>query len=194
MQAVKNSSATPVAISKKFINGIDSPPSEEGRRVLWDRQLRGFGIRVNPNRTIVFVVQYRVKAKGAKTQTYTIGKYGSPWSPDAAREEARFLLENVHRGIDPIAERRAAETADEREALEETHHEFDAFADRFIELPVKASELRSLKDIKGTFDHDLRPFFKGKSVRQNTKQDCKDMRTLVGKRSISPAPTRRTSG
>ena len=176
-----------VPISKNFINELDFPSSEEGRRILWDRKLKGFGIRVNPNRTVVFVVQYRMKARGAKTQTYTIGKYGSPWAPDAAREEARSLLDRVHRGIDPIAERRAEEAADERAALEETHYDFDTFADRYIDLHVKANELRSLKDIEGTFDRDLRPYFKGRSVRQITKQDCKDMRTAIGKRSRSAA-------
>lgn len=185
MQTPESPTHGPVSISKKLINELRFPTAAEGRRVLWDKQLKGYGIRVNPNRTVVFVVQYRMKAKGAKTQTYTIGKYGSPWSPDAAREEARSLLEKVHRGIDPIAERRAQEAADERAALEETHYDFDAFADRYIEQHVKANELRSLKDIEGTFDRDLRPYFKGKSVRQITKQDCKDMRAEVGKRSRS---------
>ncbi|MES3100627.1 tyrosine-type recombinase/integrase [Sphingomonas faeni] len=176
-----------VTINKGFVNKITFPSSEEGRRVQWDKQLKGFGIRVNPNRTVVFVVQYRMKAKGAKTQTYTIGKYGSPWSPDAAREEARSLLDLVHRGIDPIAQRRTAEVAAEQAALEERHYEFDAFADRYIEEHVKANELRSLSDIQGTFDRDLRPFFKGKSVRQITKQDCKDLRSQIGLRSKSAA-------
>lgn len=176
-----------VSITKKFINDITYPSSEEGRRVHWDKQLKGFGIRVNPNRTIVFVVQYRMKANGAKTQTYTIGKYGSPWAPDAAREEARALLEKVHHGIDPIRARRAAASAAELAVLEESHYDFDAFADRYIERHVKANSLRSLKDIEGTFDRDLRPFFKGKSVRQITKQDCKDMRAKVADRSRSGA-------
>lgn len=187
MQAAEPDPDRTIAITKNTMNEMTFPSTEEGRRVLWDRKLKGFGIRVNPNRTIVFVLQYRMKAKGAKTQTYTIGKYGSPWSPDAAREEARNLLERVRRGIDPIAERRAAEAADEKEALEEGHYDFDAFVDRYIELHVKANNLRSLKDIEGTFDRDLRPFFRGKSVRQITKQDCKDMRAAIGKRSRSAA-------
>ncbi|WP_176500244.1 tyrosine-type recombinase/integrase [Sphingomonas sp. HMP9] len=176
-----------VTINKRFINEITFPSTEDGRRVHWDKQLKGYGIRVNPNRTIVFVVQYRMKAKGAKTQTYTIGKYGSPWSPDAAREEARSLLEQVHRGIDPIAQRRTVEAAAEQAALEEVHYEFNAFADRYIEEHVKANDLRSLSDIQGTFDRDIRPFFQGKSVRQITKQDCKDLRSQIGQRSKSAA-------
>lgn len=176
-----------VNITKDYINNITYPSGGEGRRVRWDLKLKGFGIRVNPNRSVVFIVQYRMKAKGAKTQTITIGKYGSPWSPEAARVKARALLERVHHGIDPIAAKREAEAADEETARKEGHYDFDAFADRYIELHVKATDMRSLADIEGTFNRDLRPFFKGRSIRQITKQDCKDMRAQVGLRSKSAA-------
>jgi len=178
---------TPVVINKKFLNAVSLPTREEGRQVHWDHQLKGFGVRVNPGGSIVFIVQYRARKVGSKTQTLTIGKYGSPWSPDAAREEARAILERVHKGGDPIAERRAAEEADQAAIEAETYYDFDAFADRYIERHVKANELRSLKDIEGTFNRDLRPFFKAKSVREITKQECKEMRSAVGDRSHSAA-------
>jgi len=103
MQATQTDRARANTINKKFVNEITFPSREEGRRVYWDKQLKGCGIRVNPNESVVFVVQCSMKQKGAKTQTITIGIYGSPWSPDAAREEARSLLERIHHGIDPIA-------------------------------------------------------------------------------------------
>ncbi len=187
MQAAQTGRSVPVTINKKLINEITFPSREEGRRVHWDRQLKGFGIRVNPNGTIVFVVQYRMKAKGAKTQTITIGKYASPWTPDTAREEARALLDQVQRGVDPIAARREADAVAARAAQEEEHYDFDAFADRYIAQHVKATGLRSLRDIEGTFDRDLRPFFKDRSVRQITRQDCKELRARIGSRSKAAA-------
>ena len=63
------------------------------------------------------------------------------------------------------------------------HFDFDAFADGFIERHVKANGLRSLKDIEGTYDRDLRPWFKGKSVRKITKADVKAMLAHVALRS-----------
>ncbi|WP_294352338.1 Arm DNA-binding domain-containing protein [uncultured Sphingomonas sp.] len=183
----KSLTDTPTVINKKFLNALETPSREEGRQIHWDAQLKGFGIRVNPSGSIVFVVQYRTRAVGAKTQTLTIGKYGSPWSPDAARAEARAVLEQVHRGGDPIAERRSREADEQAAVASESHHDFDAFADRYIEKHVKANGLRSLKDVEGTFNRDLRPFFKGRSVREITKQDCKDMRAAVGDRSHSAA-------
>ena len=62
-----------------------------------------------------------MNAKGSKTQTITIGKYASPWSPDAARERARALLEQIHLGIDPIAAKREAEEAENEASREEKH-------------------------------------------------------------------------
>jgi integrase len=38
---------------------------------------------------------------------YTIGQYGSPWSPDQAREQALQYLSQLARGVDPTAEKRA---------------------------------------------------------------------------------------
>lgn len=177
----------PVVINKKFLNAVTLPNRGEGRQVYWDRQLKGFGVRINPSGAIVFIVQYRVHKVGAKTQTLTIGKFGSPWAPDAAREKARAILERVHQGGDPIAERRAEEEAEQAGAEEESYYNSDTFADRYIERHVKANSLRSLRDIEGTFNRDLRPFFKGKSVREITKQECKDMRAAVGDRSHSAA-------
>ena len=171
-----------VNINKKFINGLVFPTREEGRQVHWDHQLKGFGVRVNPGGSMVFIVQYRMRAVGAKTQTVTIGKFGSPWTPEMAREEARSILERVHKGVDPIAARRAQEAAEKIAAFDEAYWDFDAFADRYIERHVKKNGLRSLKDIEGTFTRDLRPAFSGKSVRDITSQDVKSMRSDIGQR------------
>ena len=56
MQAAQTDRATSVTINKKFINELTFPSREEGRRVHWDKQLKGFGVRVNPNHSVVFVV------------------------------------------------------------------------------------------------------------------------------------------
>jgi integrase len=177
----------PIAITKDTLNKLDRPTKEEGRKVYWDAKLKGFGIRVNPTGSIVFVVQYRAGGrKTAATRTLTIGKYGSPWTPDTARLEARKILEGVHLGRDPAAERSAAEAEARKEAEDEAHYDFDAFADRYV-AHVSATGMRSLRDIEGTFDRDLRPAFKGQSVRRITLDEIKSMRTKVGDRSHSAA-------
>ena len=52
---------------------------------------------------------------------------------------------------------------------------FGAFADRFIQKHVVEGELRSRKDIEGTFDRDLRPWFGDKLVTEITNKDVKRM-------------------
>lgn len=75
---------------------------------LWDRELRGFGVKATATGTTVYVLQYRI---GRRVRRYTLGRHGSPWTPDLARKEARRLLALVASGIDPAAAKQAGRTA-----------------------------------------------------------------------------------
>lgn len=56
--------------------------------VLWDDAVRGFGVR-RQRRDAVYVLKHR-------NRWLTIGRHGSPWTPDTARKEAiRLLAEAV---------------------------------------------------------------------------------------------------
>ena len=41
--------------------------------------------------------------RGFPSKRYTIGQYGSPWTPDGARKSAEKILADVKRGLDPAA-------------------------------------------------------------------------------------------
>ena len=56
-----------------------------------------------------YIVIYRTRE--GRQRTYTIGKHGSPWSPDTARQEARRVLGEVVKGADPLAEKTAGRKA-----------------------------------------------------------------------------------
>lgn len=80
--------------------------------VLWDTVVRGFGIRCREGRTKTYIVQYRAgTGRGAPVRKYTVGKHGSPWTPDAARKEAKRVLGRIAAGADPAAEREAERKA-----------------------------------------------------------------------------------
>jgi hypothetical protein len=101
---------------------------------LWDVDVKGFGLKVSPAGSKVYLVQYRLGGREARTQRYTIGKHGSPWTPDKAREEAERLLGRVANEIDPTKERKAKLAAHRVDAEAPTLAEF---ADRYIDEYAK---------------------------------------------------------
>jgi integrase len=93
---------------------------------LWDTDLKGFGLKVSRAGSKIYLVQYRLGGREARTQRYTIGKHGSPWTPDKAREEAERLLGRVANQLDPAKERKATLAAHRADAEAPTLAEFAA--------------------------------------------------------------------
>jgi integrase len=72
--------------------------------ILWDAAVIGFGVRRKNSDAAVFFLKCRTKA--GRQRWIKIGRFGSPWTPDEARDEARRLLGDIARGEDPAAGRR----------------------------------------------------------------------------------------
>lgn len=84
---------------------IDAAKPEAARLILWDSELKGFGLRVEPSGTKTFVVRYRVGGgrRGTRRQ-FKIGQYGK-LTPEQARARATEVLAQVELGQDPQAAR-----------------------------------------------------------------------------------------
>ncbi len=91
---------------------VDDATPEARDFYLWDSELSGFGLKVTPSGTKTYLVQYRAGGRGMPTRRITIGRHGSPWTPEQARQEARRVLATVDLGDDP-----AARKADRRREL-----------------------------------------------------------------------------
>ena len=65
--------------------------------VFWDRELPGFGVRVYPSGSKVYMVH---KRSGGESRRVTIGRHGV-WSLDAARSEAGGIIARLKNGETP---------------------------------------------------------------------------------------------
>jgi integrase len=74
--------------------------------VRWDSRISGFGVRRQKGGRPVYVLKYRAgRGRKARQRWFTIGRHGSPWTPDTARAEARRLLGLAAAGKDPAGDR-----------------------------------------------------------------------------------------
>ena len=77
--------------------------------LIWDSAVPGFGARRQKSEAVSYVLLYRTQE--GRQRFYTIGRHGAPWKPDTARNEARRLLGEVVKGIDPSASKQSKRKA-----------------------------------------------------------------------------------
>jgi hypothetical protein len=119
----------PRKISKAVVDRLG--PGE----ISWDAEVKGFGVRCQ-SRDRVYVLKYRSQGR---QRWYTIGKQGSPWTPELARREAKRVLGLVAEGKDPADSKRRDRSAPTIKAL----------AGQFVEDHVSAkSKDRTLTEYK----------------------------------------------
>lgn len=89
-------------ISKRTVDGAQP---EAARYVLWDADLKGFGLRVTPQGTKTYIARYRVGGgRAGQLRQMVVGRHG-PLTADEARGEAKAILAAAARGGDPQADR-----------------------------------------------------------------------------------------
>ncbi len=76
---------------------------------IWDAAVPSFGARRQKGPAIAYVLKFRTTE--GRQRWHTIGRHGAPWTPEMAREEARRLLGEVVRGVDPSSDKTAKRTA-----------------------------------------------------------------------------------
>ncbi|MFA5900071.1 MAG: tyrosine-type recombinase/integrase [Hyphomicrobium sp.] len=116
-------------------------PSE----TIYDTETKGFGIRrqLGP---VSYFVKTRIKGR---QRWITIGKHGSPWTPETARKEARRILTEADNGFDRLA-------AKQKESAAST---FEQVAKRFVEVYGPKLKPRTLKEYQKLIDRYLTPEF-----------------------------------
>ncbi len=105
---------------------VDATFASDRDVFLWDDRIRGFGVKVTRAGSKTFIYQYRLGGREAKTQRWTIGGVGNPWTATTARDEAERLAQLVGQGIDPVA-------ADRKRRRQAVDLAFDLYASKFRE-------------------------------------------------------------
>ena len=78
---------------------VDALTVNNGDTVYWDRDLRGFGVRVHATGRKAYVVQTR--GPSGRLKRVTIGRHGE-MTADAARRAAAEVIDRIRRGEEPF--------------------------------------------------------------------------------------------
>jgi integrase len=89
---------------------VDALSPNGTNQFVWDRDLKGFGLKITAGGKKVYILQYRKGGRGTPTKRVTIGRHGA-LTPEQARREAARLSGAIAHGADPAAARAAEKTA-----------------------------------------------------------------------------------
>ncbi|MDJ0947044.1 MAG: site-specific integrase [Kiloniellales bacterium] len=118
-------------ITKRVVDNLK--PGE----LRWDAELKGFGVRCQ-RAAKVYVIKKRV---GGRQRWISIGRHGSPWTPESARREAQRLLGEIAVGNDPSA----ARDAEKNNPL--VRDLIEAYLHEHVEAKRKASTAVGYRDL-----------------------------------------------
>lgn len=95
-----------VKLTTTKVDKLEPTPGKQ--RLVWDTELRGFGVRVSPGGARSYIMQRRV---GNKERRVTLGRHGEI-SAENARRKALGMAAQFSEGIDPVKERQKKEARD----------------------------------------------------------------------------------
>jgi integrase len=135
---------------------------------VWDAAVPGFGARRQRGKAVSYVLIYRTG--DGRQRWHTIGRHGAPWTPDAARDEARRLLGEVARGSDPAAEKSAKRKAATVAALCDLYIA-DAEAGRILTRRGHGKKPSTLATDRGRIEWHVKPLLGRLAVTAVTRND-----------------------
>lgn len=159
-----------------------------GQIELWDNVLPGFGLRIAAGGARTFFVMRRLDGKLVRR---TVGRCPPPhvmrdaplpdgeYWPHEAREQARRMLSDLARGIDPAAAKKAAEAA----AIKAEADTFKAVAEAYLadKLEGGGANLRSRGELERKLRADLKPWhdrpmveIRGRDIRELVREKAQE--------------------
>jgi hypothetical protein len=158
-------------------------PKDNAEVVLWDTEIKGLGVRARNGGSKTYILHYRAGAgRNAPLRKITIGRHGSPWTPQTARVEAKRVLGLVASGEDPAqvrsAERRAMTVAE--------------LCDLYLTEGATHKKASTLKADRGRITHHIKPLLGQKLIEKITRADIERM--MIEVKTGSTATSRLKDG
>jgi integrase len=161
---------------------VDTAKTRADRYTVWDTEVSGFGLRVAPSQERTYVLKYRFNGE---QRWHTIGRHGSPWTPEQARRKAKELLGEVEKGID-LAKRREAD----RRAMN-----LSELCEIYLAEGAAHKKRSTLKSDRGRIERHLKPLLGRKRVDAITRGDVERLLIDVANgKTAAPEPRKRTAG
>lgn len=150
------------------------------RQTFWCYGCPGFGLRVNPSGTKVFVFKYMSGDNKEISRWISIGRYPE-WSIRQARKEYDQLYEQVYQyGRDPVAEKKV------EAEKQKNNYSVAAFIDVYLEY-ARLKGKASIREEERVFNLDVIPAIGNKNINEVTSRDIDDIQTRILKRAKNTA-------
>lgn len=169
----------------KFIDTIirNIKPTKK-RQTFWCIGCPGFGIRVNPSGTKVFIFKYMGGDQKNISRWMTIGRY-----PEFSIRQARIKYDEFSEQVYDYGRDLVAEIQEKKKKQKKSYT-----VEEFVEVYMEYAKLKgkkSLREEERVFRLDVLPLMGKKSLREVTPDDIDEMQTRILKRAKNiPCATR----
>ncbi|MBM3468010.1 MAG: site-specific integrase [Alphaproteobacteria bacterium] len=144
-------------LTKKYVESIK--PHKTDELLIWDCEIKGFGLRVYPTGRRTYFVQYRNEFQ--RTRRKKIGVHGTV-TAEEAREIAKGLLGDVAKGSDPSQETH----------LRKTRPSVSDLANQYLEVHAKTNKRpKSFREDQQMLEKIILKRWPDKKVEEITTQD-----------------------
>lgn len=157
--------------AKIIKRNVDAARPQDRDWFIWDTELKGFGLKVTRSGNRIYIVQYRMSGRGMPTRRLTIGKHGSPWTPEKARAEAKRVLGEVADGQDP----------QQIKMTEKAAMTVSELCDRYLEEGCATKKSSTIATDTGRIERHIKPLLGRRRVKDLTVNDIKRFMADIAK-------------
>jgi integrase len=137
--------------------------------IIWDSKVIGFAVRRQKSDARTYVVKTRVNNQ---QRWFTIGRHGSPWTPEKARREAQRILGSVADGQDLSSIRDENKVAVTMGSLCDLYLR-EAEAGKILTKFGEPKKTSTISTDRGRIQRHIKPLLGKKLVKDITAQDVK---------------------